>query len=69
VCRSVAKRGSERSGVLPIAIPNWEIDDSAKGIGSGYKIVVVCNNAVAQPASGMGTARERYEHFAVGSAR
>ena len=31
----------------PIAIPNWEIDDSAKGIGSGYKIVVVCNNAVA----------------------
>lgn len=26
---------------------NWEIDDSAKGIGSGYKIVVVCNNAVA----------------------
>ena len=31
----------------PIAIANWEIYDSAKGIGLGYKVVVVCNNAVA----------------------
>ena len=36
-----------RREVRPIAIPNWEIYDSAKGIGSSYKIVVVCNNAVA----------------------